>query len=229
MFSDFKRDIEVHKRSVSYEGMLAMFNYRFGVWAYGLPQPFRFVASKMYAVGRVLTTMITHIHLERNTKIGKDIHFIHGGVVHIHDKCVIGDRCGIMHGVTLGAATNDGVPTVGDDVFIGANAVILGRVKIGNGARIAANALVLSDVPPGFTAIGNPAKMVPPLGMTMQEKKQNPAGNTSVPAKPSADQEVAEKAATAKPAQPTKDEEKAEEPREGDLPKDPNMRSVNAA
>ncbi len=57
--------------------------------------------------------------------------------------------------------TDGGVPTIGDDVFIGAGAVVLGAIHIGQGARIAANSLVLTDVPAGAMAIGVPAKIYP--------------------------------------------------------------------
>lgn len=197
MLADLKRDIQIHKRSLSYEGMLIMLNYRFGVWAKSLPQPFRGICSKLYGLGYMWTTLVTHIHLSRDTPVGEGIHFIHGGTVHIHSRCKIGKRCGIMHGVTLGAATSDAVPVVGDDVFIGANAVILGGVKIGDRARIAANALVLSDVPEGYTAIGNPAKMVPPFGFTLQDKKDkkqdtSPEKNPESDGEPSANRDVVE-------------------------------------
>ena len=87
---------------------------------------------------------------------------IHPGMVCIHPRAVIGDRVGLMHGVTLGTSpTNPGYPTLGNDVFIGAHATILGGVKIGDGSHVAANSLVITDVPANSQAIGVPAKVYP--------------------------------------------------------------------
>jgi serine O-acetyltransferase len=108
-----------------------------------------------------LVQHFTGIDLDRNTQVGRGLHIVHGGMVHIHPRTVIGDRVGIMHGVTLGTNMGDGAPVVGSDVFIGCHASVLGGVKIGDGARIAANSLVISDVPPGAVAIGVPARVGP--------------------------------------------------------------------
>lgn len=78
------------------------------------------------------------------------------GVV-VHSRTRIGRRVTIMHQVTLGEkslADEGGFPTIGDDVFIGAGAKVLGRVNIGCGAIIGANAVVTRDVPPGSTVVG---------------------------------------------------------------------------
>jgi serine O-acetyltransferase len=76
---------------------------------------------------------------------------------------VIGDRCGIMHNVTIGTNMTEGVPVIGDDVFIGVGACILGDITIGDRVRISANSLVTTDVPPDSIAIGVPAKILPSL------------------------------------------------------------------
>jgi serine acetyltransferase len=79
-----------------------------------------------------------------------------------------------MHGVTIGTNMDRGVPVIGNDVFIGANATIIGKIRIGDGARIAANTLVLSNVPPGTVAIGVPAKIMhlPPARAGHGERRQ---------------------------------------------------------
>jgi len=82
---------------------------------------------------------------------------------------VIGDRVGIMHDVTIGTnLERPGTPVIGNDVFIGTGARILGGVKIGDGARIAANSVVLTDVPAGATAIGVPARVMQYTGARKQ-------------------------------------------------------------
>src|SRR5580658_4642008 len=103
----------------------------------------------------------TGVLIERETVIGKKLHIIHAQGINIHPECVIGDRVGIMHGVTLGANMGPGVPVIGNDVFIGCFASVLGKVTVGDGARIAANSLVISDVPAGAVAMGVPARVIP--------------------------------------------------------------------
>lgn len=72
----------------------------------------------------------------------------------------IGKRCTIVGGVTIGRRGDGASPVIGDDVYIGAGARIIGAITIGNGAKIGANAVVTKDVPPGATAIGIPARVV---------------------------------------------------------------------
>jgi serine O-acetyltransferase len=80
------------------------------------------------------------------------------GVV-IHKNCKIGERCHIGQNVTLGGSTKDQlVPVLGDDVYIGAGAKILGGISLGDSAIIGANAVVIKDVPAKTTAVGVPAR-----------------------------------------------------------------------
>src|SRR5215468_2030413 len=94
--------------------------------------------------------------------IGRNTSFnIFGMGVVIHSRTVIGDNCEISHHVTIGGRGGfPEVPVIGNDVFIGAGATILGPIKVGDGAIIGANAVVLSDVPPHAVAAGNPARII---------------------------------------------------------------------
>lgn len=79
----------------------------------------------------------------------------------------IGNNCIILHGVTLGVRSGPGpdgryAPKLRHRVFVGANAVLLGPITIGDDAKIGAGAVVLQDVPAGWTAVGNPARLLPP-------------------------------------------------------------------
>ena len=92
-----------------------------------------------------------------NTRIG------YGGLGTVfHRKCVVGSNCIIHGGVTIGATSSilDEAPVIGDNVLIGAGAVILGPIKIGENVVIGANAVVLKDVPPNCLVAGVPAKIV---------------------------------------------------------------------
>lgn len=138
----------------------AVAHYHFGVWTLGVRnKPLRWFLSKLYGLGSLWVQMTSGIVIDRHTKIGERFHIIHAGTIYIHPDVVIGDRCGLMHGVTLGTNQGRGVPTIGDDVFIGAHATVVGAIRIGHTARIAANTLVTRDVPDGCTAIGVPARI----------------------------------------------------------------------
>ena len=87
----------------------------------------------------------------------------HGIGVVIGETASIGTGTLIYHGVTLGVAhlmSGKRHPTIGRNVLIGANATILGPIKVGDGAKVGANAVVLNDVPCACTVAGNPAKIV---------------------------------------------------------------------
>lgn len=93
-------------------------------------------------------------------RLGKRLALPHALGIVIHEDAVVGDDCMIMQQVTIGATNDQGVPQIGHNVYIGSGAKILGPVIIGDGARIGANAVVLTDVPDGATAVGVPAKIV---------------------------------------------------------------------
>lgn len=114
--------------------------------------------------------MFTGIEIHPGATIGKNLFIDHGTGVVIGETAIIGDNCRLYHNITLGGKgdTIDGRrhPMLGDNVTVGAGAQILGPIKIGNNARIAANAVVTKDIPEGFTAIGNPARLVGKLAST---------------------------------------------------------------
>lgn len=94
-------------------------------------------------------------------RIGRNAMLPHPNGVVIHPHAIIGDDCVIMQQVTIGEIRAGQVPVVGDKVYIGAGAKILGGIRIGDGASIGANAVVLQDVPDGWVAVGIPAVVRP--------------------------------------------------------------------
>ena len=89
--------------------------------------------------------------------------FEHQHGIVVHGATVVGDDCIIRQGVTLGIRRMYGLdeaPVLGNGVTVGAGAKILGRVRIGDGADVGANAVVLEDVPEGGLAVGVPAQVV---------------------------------------------------------------------
>ena len=157
LVSDYRR----HGQSLRNLAFWGIATYRFGRWAGRLPPGLRVVGGKVYGAMALVLEVASGIVIAREAEIGEDFHLVHSGNIKIHPRTVIGDRVGIMQDVTLGTTPdNCEAPTIGNDVFIGAGAKVLGAVKIGDRARIAANSLVISDVPPDTTAIGVPAKIL---------------------------------------------------------------------
>ena len=124
-------------------------------------------------VARIVSQIIrffTGIEIHPGAKIGRKLFIDHGMGVVIGETSEIGDNVTIYHNVTLGGSSpsidserqrhEKRHPTIGNDVVIGSGAQIIGPIKVGNNARIAANAVVVKDVPENATMVGIPAKAV---------------------------------------------------------------------
>ena len=160
LIKTFKDDFRRHGKSWLNPALWAVLNYRFGCRALRIRfVPFRWIAGKIYGLNLFVILLTSGIRLYRETMIGEDFHIIHSGNIQVHPGTVIGDRCGIQQDVTIGTNMESGAPRIGNDVFIGAGAKVLGEIKIGDGAIIAANSLVITDIPSHSTAIGVPARV----------------------------------------------------------------------
>jgi serine O-acetyltransferase len=110
----------------------------------------------------------TGIEIHPGATIGKNLFIDHGSGVVIGETTVIGDNCTIYQGVTLGGTGKDSGkrhPTLGNNVMVGSGAKVLGPFKVGDNCKIAANSVVLSEVPPDCTAVGIPARVVKMHGL----------------------------------------------------------------
>lgn len=101
------------------------------------------------------------IEIGKGVELGEGVVFMHTLGTVIGGDAQLGARVLLMGNITIGTVNNSGYPRVGSDVQIGAGARILGPVTIGDGAVIGANAVVVTDVPPGAMAIGVPATVRP--------------------------------------------------------------------
>lgn len=140
-----------------YPGLHAVINHRIANWFYRHKMLFiaRFVAH--------CSRFFTGIEIHPAAKIGKGLFIDHGSGVVIGETTEIGDNVTIYQGVTLGGTGKEHGkrhPTIGNDVVIGSGARILGPFRVGNGAKIAAGAVVLDEVPDDATAVGVPARVV---------------------------------------------------------------------
>ena len=133
--------------------------YRFGRWAMARRSPLvRRLLGGVYGVLNVVSEIVTGVMMERTVEVGKGFMILHAATIFIHPRVVIGDDVGIMHNVTIGTNMGDDVPVIGNNVFIGCGASVLGKVKVGNNSRVAANSLVIRNVPENSFAVGVPAK-----------------------------------------------------------------------
>ena len=112
----------------------------------------------------------TGIEIHPGAKIGRRLVIDHGMGIVIGETAEIGDDCLIYHGVTLGGTGKDQGkrhPTIGNNVLIGTGAKVLGPFTVGDNCRIAANSVVLTEIPPNSTAVGVPARVVRRAGEKM--------------------------------------------------------------
>ena len=175
MFDIIRGDYERHGRSLTEPAFISLLIYRYGRWAWQRQSTVgRWFANKLYGVLKFFILNITKIWIPPQVVIGEDFHIIHAeGSLSIHPDVVIGDRCGVMHNVTIGTNMGSGAPVIGNDVFIGVNSTVLGPIRIGDRVRIGANTSVTRNVPPDSIATGSPARIfarLSPLGPTREPK-----------------------------------------------------------
>ncbi|MFZ3382338.1 MAG: serine O-acetyltransferase [Candidatus Methanoperedens sp.] len=110
-----------------------------------------------------LSEILTGIEIGHSANIGKGLYVAHLGDCVIGNKAEIGDYCSIRNGCTIGGAgrkENYGHPIIGNCVYIGAGAKVIGKIKVGNNVMIGANAVVVKDVPDNAVVGGVPAKLI---------------------------------------------------------------------
>ena len=140
-----------------YPGVKAIRYHRKAHWCY--EHDLKFLARAISQLSRHRTG----IEIHPGAKIGKRLVIDHGMGIVIGETAEVGDDCLIYHGVTLGGTGKDQGkrhPTLGNNVMVGCGAKILGPFKVGNNARIAANSVVLREVPDNATVVGVPGRVV---------------------------------------------------------------------
>lgn len=171
MMDDFKQDLaryrafgESPRRIALNPAVWCIFWYRLGRVIYGGNSwaILRLPLKILHLAGSVAMEAFMQMRLNVRAQIGPGLLIAHCGGITLHPDVVIGSHCDLAHHATLGTRGmgSQGAPRLGDNVYVGTNAVIIGPVAIGDGARIAANSLVTRDVPPGATVMGVPAQIV---------------------------------------------------------------------
>lgn len=175
--SFFSRDPAARSRLeviLCYPGFHALLFHRLAHGLYNI---------KLYLFARIISTIsrfFTGIEIHPGAKIGKNLFIDHGTGVVIGETAVIGDNVTIYHGVTLGGVSPEGLPKgsprhpfVGNNVIVGAGAQLLGAIKIGDGAKIGSNAVVINDVEADAIMVGIPARKVVKKEKLTDEQQQN--------------------------------------------------------
>lgn len=140
-----------------YNGLHAIMYHRVAHWLF--IHHMRFLGRWVSQIAR----RRTGVEIHPAAKIGRRLVIDHGMGIVIGATAEVGDDCLIYQGVTLGgtgAAREKRHPTIGNNVMIGCGAKVLGPFKVGDNARIAANSVVLSEVPPNSTVVGVPGRVV---------------------------------------------------------------------
>ena len=140
-----------------YPGVHAIINHRIAHWFY---------RHRLFFIARLVSQLSRHftgIEIHPGAKIGRRLVIDHGMGIVIGETAELGDDVLLYHGVTLGGTGKDQGkrhPTIGNNVLVACGAKVLGPFKVGDNARIASNAVVLSEIPPDSTAVGVPARVV---------------------------------------------------------------------
>ncbi|MEW6676744.1 MAG: serine acetyltransferase [Pseudomonadota bacterium] len=124
-----------------------------------------FITSPYLVIHRIIFEWILGIELPWGTSVGPNLRIFHGHCLVVNDRSSIGANVILRHSTTIGVKEigefgQGKAPTIGNNVDIGANVVIIGDISIGEGCIIGAGAIVTKSIPPWSVAVGNPAKVI---------------------------------------------------------------------
>lgn len=146
------------------------FKYSFWLRTCGYTRSRRALKYTVYPFARLALRRLTYrfgISIPLATQIGPGFYIGHFGGIVVNGRSTIGSNCNISHGVTLGQANrgrNVGFPRIGDNVYIGPGAKIVGAVKIGNSVAIGANCVVTCDIADNSVVVGIPGRVISQAG-----------------------------------------------------------------
>ncbi|MET0332971.1 MAG: DapH/DapD/GlmU-related protein [Rhizobacter sp.] len=194
MFSNIRADLRNYRGRWWEQGFWAMLVYRFGRWRYGVrPVVLRKFFSLLYKIAYKFVQIITGIDLPCEVDVGRNFVIDHFGGIIVSGYARFGDNCRIRHDVCVGLSHTDEpcAPIIGNNVDIGAGAKILGPITIGDNVLIGANAVVITDVPSNSIAVGVPAVIKPRVPVDQSGKTAAPGAKGTTAAPPSTVHELA--------------------------------------
>ncbi len=163
MFENIREDWHTYQCDITRQGFWVMLVYRFGRWRYTIKSRWiRLPFSFLYKVLYLFIQIITGIELPCEVKVGRRFTIEHFGGIVVSGDASFGDDVIIRNGVTVGLRHTGvrGSPIIGNRVDIGAGAKLLGPIQIGDDVAIGANAVVIKDVPANSIAVGVPARII---------------------------------------------------------------------
>jgi len=163
MLKSIRDDFYANDETWFCPGFHAVAVYRFGVWQMQLPKILSIPAAILHTILYIFIRNVYGIELPKTARVGKRMRIAHQSGIIVHPDTIIGDNCTIRQNVTLGAATHENVhaaPKLGNNVELGAGAVVVGKVTIGDGVRIGPNAVVTMNVPEGATVVAPAARVI---------------------------------------------------------------------
>jgi serine O-acetyltransferase len=164
MFDNIRQDLRSYKGQWGAQGFWVMLVYRFGRWRYQVrPILLRKCFSFIYHVLFKMIQILTGIELPCEVEVGRNFIIDHFGGIVISGYAKFGDNCRIRNGVVVGLrhVEDKRAPIIGNNVDIGSGAKLLGPIRIGDNVLIGANAVVMIDVPDNSIAVGVPAVVKP--------------------------------------------------------------------
>jgi len=164
MFENLRDDLKTYGGDATRRGFWTMLVYRFGRWRYSIQARIvRVPFSILYKALKIVSESITGTELPCEATIGRGLRIEHSFDIVVSGDAVLGEDCILRNGVTIGLRHEGkrGSPVIGDRADIGAGAKILGPIRIGDDVSIGANAVVIRDVPSNSIAVGVPARILP--------------------------------------------------------------------
>jgi serine O-acetyltransferase len=175
VFENIREDWRTHNSQWSRHGFWILLIYRFGRWRYGIRMRLlRLPFSFLYKFIKFFSEMLLGAELPCEAVVGRRFVIEHIGGIVVSGDAIFGDDCVMRNGVTVGLRNRGvrGSPRIGNRVDIGAGAKLLGPINIGDDVAIGANAVVITDVPANSIAVGIPARIIP-------RKVEEPAGTAN--------------------------------------------------
>ena len=201
MFEHIREDLcrygaggrEQLRAMILYPRVWAIAGHRFARWVYTAPMSglTRRLLQRLVVVVNVWIDVATHIELPAGAEIGPGLLIPHSGYIVVGPRVRIGRHCTLTQGVTIGhggggTKTLDESPVIGDRVYIGPGAVIIGPVTVGDDAVIGAGAVVTRSIPARGVAVGNPARVISRKGsfdlIFYQNREDDPARQAALAA-----------------------------------------------
>jgi serine O-acetyltransferase len=177
MFDHLKRDItrcgasfgEQWREVFFNTGFWAVASYRLrrAIFISNAPRPVRMILSLLSMALKTWTEVITNIEIPPTAEIGAGLYIPHTGTIVLNSRTLIGENCTISTNVVIGHAKgggSSGTPRIGNRVYIGPGAILIGPINVGDDALIAPGAVVNRSVEPGTVVAGNPARPISRTG-----------------------------------------------------------------